>query len=495
MGFAVIENGERVFLPIAKTYQKILDTAQMQVMSGAFDYNTATRTAVSKLTENGLQFIDYETGWRNRCDVAARRAVLTGISQMSGKISEQVMSDLDTDIVEVTAHAGARPDHAAWQGKWYSFSGASKKYPSLVTVTKYGEGAGLCGWNCRHDFYAVIPDISVPAYTQEELDNIDPPPIEYNGKKYDYYQRTQKQRQMETAMRKTKRDIIGADSSGDKDKLTEKSILLRRQKEEYEKFSKEAKLLTQYERTQEVGYNRSISAKASAAARKGLTSSNSGGIIKASQPCEVRKLLQESGIEYRDVQKLSKQLDTQEIIQRLGGGDKTKGSCSSLAFAYAGNKNGLDVLDFRDGKSREFFSKWQNIESIAKLDGVNSQIVSVSNEIKETVNMLKTVDWDKEYYLAVGKHAAIVRATKQSGYEYLELQSATSNGFKPLTGNVLSRRFGATKSRTALGYKYNTTVVLIDCDTLKGNDEFRKILGYMNTSADNQIKGVSGYVK
>lgn len=121
MGFAIIENGERVFLPIAKTYQKIIDTAQMQVMSGAFDYNTAIRTAVSKLTENGLQFIDYETGWRNRCDVAARRAVLTGISQMSGKISEQVMSDLDTDIVEVTAHAGARPDHAAWQGKWYRY--------------------------------------------------------------------------------------------------------------------------------------------------------------------------------------------------------------------------------------------------------------------------------------------------------------------------------------------------------------------------------------
>lgn len=121
MGFAVIENGERVFLPIAKTYQKILDTAHMQVMTGAFDYNTAVRNAVKQLTENGLQFIDYETGWRNRCDVAARRAVLTGISQMSGKISEQVMRDLDTDIVEVTAHAGARPDHAVWQGKWYRY--------------------------------------------------------------------------------------------------------------------------------------------------------------------------------------------------------------------------------------------------------------------------------------------------------------------------------------------------------------------------------------
>lgn len=303
---------------------------------------------------------------------------------------------------------------------------------------------------------------------------------------------------METAMRKTKRELIGADGSNDNEVFTQKSVLLRRQKEEYEKFSKSANLLTQYERTQQLGFNRSIAAKAGARGRKfakPIDNKNNNGILYNKEPSEVRKLLQQSGIEYNEVQKLPKQLSEQEIIQRLGGGDKTKGSCSSLAFAYTGNKNGLDVLDFRDGKSRKFFSKWQNIESIAKLDGVNSQIVSVSNEIKETVNMLKAIEWDKEYYLAVGKHAAIVRVTKQSGYEYLELQSATSNGFKPLTSNALSRRFGATKSRTALGHKYNTTVALIDCDSFKGNDEFRKILGYMNTSADNQIKGVGGYVK
>lgn len=268
MGFSVIENGERVFKPIAKVYQSTLDLAQMQVANGVFDYNTAVRNAVKTLTDSGLRYVDYATGWVNHADVAARRAVLTGVSQMTAKISEQVMSDLDTDIVEVTAHAGARPDHAAWQGKWYSFSGASKKYPSLVTATKYGEGSGLCGWNCRHSYYPVILGISQPAYTQDELDNIDPPPIEYNGKKYDYYQCTQNQRQMETAMRKTKREIIGANGSDDKDKLTEKSILLRRQKEEYEKFSNAANLLTQNERTRVLGFGRSEASKATWAARK-----------------------------------------------------------------------------------------------------------------------------------------------------------------------------------------------------------------------------------
>lgn len=148
---------------------------------------------------------------------------------------------------------------------------ANNEYPDLVAVTGYGTGAGLKGWNqvsCRHDFYAVIPGISTPAYTDEELENIDPPPIEYNGKKYDYYQCTQKQRQMETAMRKTKRELIGADGSNDNEVFTQKSVLLRRQKEEYEKFSKSANLLTQYERTQQLGFNRSIAAKAGARGKR-----------------------------------------------------------------------------------------------------------------------------------------------------------------------------------------------------------------------------------
>jgi len=144
------------FKPIAKAYQDALDLAQMQVSTGVFDYNTAVRNAVKSLTASGLRFVDYEAGHVNHADVAVRRAVLTGVSQMTGKISEHNAAELETDLVEVTAHAGARHDHAEWQGRWYSLSGKSKKYPSLVGVTGYGMGAGLKGWNCRHDFYPVL---------------------------------------------------------------------------------------------------------------------------------------------------------------------------------------------------------------------------------------------------------------------------------------------------------------------------------------------------
>lgn len=268
MGFSYRgSNGQVRFHTAAEAYRDCLDYAFMQTATGMTDYNTAVRNATRRLTESGLQFVDYASGVRNHADVAARRAVLTGLSQYTGKISERNAEELDTDIVEVTAHAGARPDHAEWQGRWYSLSGKSKKYPSLVEVTGYGTGAGLKGWNCRHDFYPVIDGISEPSYTEEELRNIDPPPFEYEGKAYTYYEATQRQRYMERSMRKTKREILAADATGDKDRFTEKSVLLRRQREEYGKFSKTAGLLTQNQRTQVDGFGHSQAGKAAWAAK------------------------------------------------------------------------------------------------------------------------------------------------------------------------------------------------------------------------------------
>ena len=283
MGFSYRgSNGQVRFHGAAEAYRDCLDYAYMQVMTGAVDHNTAIRNATRRLTEGGLQFVDYASGERCHADVAARRAVLTGLSQMTGKISEHNAAELGTDIVEVDAHAGARPDHAEWQGKWYSLSGKSKKYPSLKAVTGYGTVTGLKGANCRHDFYPVIEGISEPSYTEEELKNIDPPPFEYNGKTYIYYEATQRQRAMERSMRKTKREILAADATDDKDRFAEKSVLLRRQKEEYGRFSKAAGLSMRNERAQVGGFGHSQASRAVWAERKaksGLDKLAESGII------------------------------------------------------------------------------------------------------------------------------------------------------------------------------------------------------------------------
>lgn len=280
MGFSYRgSNGQVRFHGAAEAYRDCLDYAYMQVMTGAVDHNTAVRNATRRLTEGGLQFVDYASGVRCHADVAARRAVLTGLSQMTGKVSEHNAAELGTDIVEVDAHAGARPDHAQWQGKWYSLSGKSKKYPSLKAVTGYGTVTGLKGANCRHDFYPVIEGISEPSYTEEELKNIDPPPFEYNGKTYTYYEATQRQRAMERSMRKTKREILAADATDDKDRFTEKSVLLRRQKEEYGRFSKAAGLSLRNERAQVGGFGHSQAGRSAAEYKKMLTLGNGDATI------------------------------------------------------------------------------------------------------------------------------------------------------------------------------------------------------------------------
>lgn len=252
---------DRHFNGVRKTYADTLDYAHMQVSTGATDYITAVRNATKKLTDSGLQFVDYESGVRNHCDVAVRRAVLTGVSQMAGEIAAHNMRELDTDIVEVSAHACARPEHALWQGRLYSYSGRDRRYPSLVAVTGYGTVTGLMGANCRHTFYPFIPGVSQRNYTEDELRSIDPPPFEYEGRTYTAYEASQKQRQIEREIRKTKREIIAAEATGDKDRLTVKAVRLRRQNELYHDFSKAAGLREQKERMQVNGYGRKTSMK------------------------------------------------------------------------------------------------------------------------------------------------------------------------------------------------------------------------------------------
>lgn len=197
-------------------------------------------------------------------------------------------------------------------------------------------------------------------------------------------------------------------------------------------------------------------------------------------------------VNYNAVSELPKTLTETEIIARVGGGDLTQGSCSSLAFTYCANRIGLDVLDFRDGESRRFFSRTGNIAEIArKLGGV---VEESKNNFTVAHKLLKMVEIGKEYYFTCGQHAAVVRRTA-TGLEFLELQSATSNGWKPLNDTVLKYRFGAKKSCTRSGFALSMQDCLIELSLFKGNSGFKKIMGYINTAESEQKKGSKGTTK
>lgn len=216
-------------------YQREMDLALIKVSTGAFSFDQAVKDCVHRLAQSGLRSIDYESGRSYQLDVAARMAVRTGMSQLSGKITEENLKNSNHDLVITTQHMGSRPDHAVWQNKVFSYSGKSKKYPDFVKETGYGTVTGLKGANCTHDFYPYWEGASI---IPEDIKEPDPRTI--GGKTYTYYESTQKQRQMERQIRATKREIEAIKSiGGDAQDLQNK---LRGQMADYKSFSKAAGL-------------------------------------------------------------------------------------------------------------------------------------------------------------------------------------------------------------------------------------------------------------
>lgn len=255
-----------------RQFENALDRAYMQITSGAFDYSTAIRTCIRDLAQKGIAYITYPSGHTDYLDVAVRRAALTGVGQTCGEMQLELAAEMDCDLVEVTAHNGARPEHAVWQGKVFSLSGKHPKYPDFKKSTGYGTGAGLKGWNCRHDFFPFFED-SKPAYTQAELAEFENRQVTYNGEKMTEYDATQKQRAMERRIRATKRELAGYDAgiaaTADDSLKAElqtafdrKSVLLKRQEAALRDFTKQTGLARDRAREQAYGFNKSVSQKA-----------------------------------------------------------------------------------------------------------------------------------------------------------------------------------------------------------------------------------------
>lgn len=258
LGFQVRQGGKLTELPAAKAYQWALDSAELQVQSGAISYNSAIRGAVKTLADSGIKTVSYASGHVDQVDVAVRRAVMTGTNQLCQQYAIAAGDILETDLVEISAHRGARDtgegpeNHKGWQGKLYRWSQKPKtsegEYPDFLQSTGYGTGPGLGGWNCRHHFRPFVEGINERVYTDEQLENIDPPPFEYEGKVYTAYEATQKQRQIERTIRRNKREQAAFKAAGLKEDAQNAAIKNRVLGKKYREFSKAAKLPEQRER-------------------------------------------------------------------------------------------------------------------------------------------------------------------------------------------------------------------------------------------------------
>lgn len=178
-----------------------------------------------------------------------------------------------------------------------------------------------------------------------------------------------------------------------------------------------------------------------------------------------------------------------EIINLIAGADQTNGSCASVALAYVGNKAGYVVRDFRDRRSRDFFSTKANTKMLAQLPEVGGIIMNGKREISIANKLLATMEEGKQYWFGIGRHASIVR-TKDGHYEYLELQSKYGNGWKRMYEDTLKWRFGCVKQRS-----FAMDARLMDVDKLAASDDFKAVLKYINTEEGKQRKGDGGGIK
>lgn len=489
-------------------FVQVANAAYMQVISGAFDYDTAMKKACNQLAADGVSGVQYRNGRPVRLNIepAVRMNIITGVNQTASQMTLNNCDELGCDLVETTAHIGARPEHAAWQGEVFSISGNNPKYRPF-SVCELGTITGLCGINCRHSYYPYFEGTE-KHYTQSDLDEMEKQTVTYNGKTMTRYEGEEQLRGIERNIRHYKRraltqEAAGIDSTAAREKIGEWQARAR-------EFTKQ----TGIERDRAREFIGTVDGKQprgivptdiKASNVKETPQKVTAKVLERTQELKAalvdnpeslaRQTAEWEKIPARTVYAHAKDLTEKEIIKYIAGADRTSGSCSSVANAYIANKAGFDVRDFRGGKSLDLFSRKDTSIQMAGFKGVVSKVVRNTNDYMAFEDLRPFIKKGKEYKLGIGQHAAIVRKTADGALEYLEMQSAGQNTFKPLTHDVLRCRFGCRLTHSSYGMAVECPAYLIEVESLGKSREFIELMKYLNTAENMQRKGSGGWAK
>lgn len=289
-----------------QAFYSACDRSYMQVSSGAFSHQEAIRTAVRSLADTGA-YVTYPTGHRDRIDVAVRRCTLTGVGQTSVAVSKTYAEESGCHLMELTAHGGARPEHARWQGQLVTLTGADagETIDGLHVYTLheigYGDGRGFKGWNCRHGWHAYYKGVSKPNYTPEQIAKLNEKSISYNDKKYTEYEISQMQRAGERNVRALKRRTLAAQTAvkNAPDEETRaalqadyeaNAVKLKAAEKQLKDFCHQTGRRNDTFRSQVNGFGRSASQKAVHAAKRQQAASQTAGNVPSGHAAEVTPL-------------------------------------------------------------------------------------------------------------------------------------------------------------------------------------------------------------
>lgn len=487
---------------IDDVYRQTLFKAQMFYNTGAGSMWQCVDMATKDFLSAGINCVQYKNGARVNIASYAEMALRTANKRANLMGQAMTREKWGVHTVKVNARGIACPMCLQWLDKVYiddvygggtAEESAKSGYPLLSTAVE----GGLYHPNCKDSCSTYYEGISKEP---QEITKAQESEIKrkYNlEQKQRYYERNYKRnmRLGNGCLDKTDAQIYFERASQYKNKLIE----LCDNNDDVLRYDKARLSLRGVLSVDNVG-RLSITPQAIKTRIRGKINSKKEHIVHTESYNKIMdriKLINSktnNDIEYKEVKKLKNKLSENAIIEKLGGGDMTKGSCASVGLAYAGNKNGLDVTDFRGGESQGFFSSRYNLEEIANIfkeDYVKREVAR--SYITSGNKLLKQVEKGKEYYFACGRHAAIVRRTDDNILQYLELQSRSRNGWKNFDGNPrydLSTRFGNKSSEGR-----DVSSFMIDIEAFKDNEEISDILGYINTATDKQVKGEGGYAK
>ena len=514
--------------------QTALDIGAGETITGVSTWNQALRHSINRMKENGVVgFIDHG-GHRWSAEAYTAMDIRTTVANTARAAVWETNQDFGNDLYIVSYHDGARPLCYDWQNKVISSTNNARTVRDLdgneiqvyaQSDTTYGEPAGLFGINCKHYPSPFIPGVSV-LYDSSEI------PSEKENEKI--YEQTQQQRGLERKLREEKRDLLmakemGADAdeikalrakcretSDDIDKFCEETGLPRRQNREgvftQRSFpDKDTYDPATFERQQKETIDKYFS---NGGTQQGYTFGQmtpkapiptpvpqapapvaqnvAPQVTQPQQKSNMIKMFERNGATPLEFKPLDKPLTEEEIITKISGADKTKGSCASVGLAYAGNKAGYDVRDFRGGANQYVISRSDTLRQVAQFPGIDGVVVKGGNDFTIAHELLTHVEEGKEYFFTAGKHAAIVRKTA-NGFEYLEMQSGyRPNTWYALNDHELRYRFGCQKSHTSYGMKLEVSDTIFDIARVKGNPQFEEVLQYVNTAESAQRKGLGG---
>ena len=388
-------------------YYQACNSAFMMVSSGAFSYQQALRTVIQEVADKGAT-VSYPSGHIDKLDVAVRRSLLTGIGLASRQISEENSRLCECDLMEISAHSGARPSHAVWQGQIVSLSGR-RGYLSKSDIG-YGTGAGFGGWNCRHDWYPFYEGISTRNYSQSELDKLNAKDIKYNGKMYSEYEISQMLRQKEREIRALKREQVAlktAISEGQdflKTDLTALNSKIKDKSLQIQEFCNQTGYKRDRFREQVQGFNRSVTSKSTWANKKSrndLTSDNGSGNINIGNTAGKTAIKNADDIDKNllkyDFKPIGKAHSIEDDMKAVNpnyftGKPEFTQNCQRCVCAYEIRRRGFNVealpkiLDERDKLA--YMNKkdgWTSVFNDYAIPCIGGNELAVANNIKSTM--------------------------------------------------------------------------------------------------------------